>query len=212
MDDPVLEVPTVISLLTQSPPSLQQKTIEKFFTPSASFAHPFCRVWSFRGSRWALIKIYQWYKIMSPRIELQVHSVAYDEKNLKLYVNLSQIFSIWVVPFHVAPVNLTTVLTLTTDPGNDDKHLTNGEQKLYYISHQEDLYQTSEFIKFLLPHVGHLFVLIFHVFATFFCILGVAALWPLMWLEEKRYVPGQLLKGGNIASNMAKKIPEIKDA
>lgn len=72
----VAEVPTVISLLTQSPPSLQEKTIERFFVPSAAFVHPLCRIGSFKGSRWVILKIYQWYKILSPRIELEVHSVG----------------------------------------------------------------------------------------------------------------------------------------
>ena len=72
----VADIPTVIQLLTQSPPSLQQKAIERFFTPSAEFVHPFCRVWGYNGSRWAVIKIFQWYKIMSPRIEHQIHSIG----------------------------------------------------------------------------------------------------------------------------------------
>lgn len=66
----------VIQLLTQAPPSLQEKTIDRYFTPSASFIHPFCKVLSYNGSRWAVKKIYQWYKIMSPRIEQKVHSVG----------------------------------------------------------------------------------------------------------------------------------------
>ena len=129
------EIPTVIQLLTQSIPSLQETTLERYFTQNASFVHPFCRVPSFEGSRWWVLKIFQWYKVMSPRIEMEIHSIgvylifcslrvappsvnsdlAFDEKNLKLYVHMSQIFSIWVVPFHVAPVTLTTVLDLTTD-------------------------------------------------------------------------------------------------
>lgn len=214
------EIPTVIRLLTQSPPSLQQKTIDRFFTPSAAFTHPFCRIWSFEGSRYVIWKIFQWYKIMSPRIEVEIHSVgwylienlldiktkaltgsAYDEDHLRLYVCLSQIFSIWLVPFHVAPVTLTTVLDLTTDPGDG----------LYYITKQEDLYQTSEFIKFLIPHFGHFLVLAFHTLATIFCVLGTVLLSPVIWLEEKGYIPGRAVKGGNVACNMERKIPEIRD-
>lgn len=66
----------MIRLLTQSPPSLQQATIEKFFTPSASFTHPFCSTRSFDGSRWLIVMIYRFYKIMSPRIDLEVKSVG----------------------------------------------------------------------------------------------------------------------------------------
>ncbi|KAL4926401.1 uncharacterized protein BDV17DRAFT_269771 [Aspergillus undulatus] len=186
MEDPAAEISTVIHLLTQSPPSLQEETIERFFTPNAEFAHPFCRVWGYNGSRWAVKKIYQWYKIMSPHIDLEVRSVAYDEQNLKLYVSMFQIFSIWVVPFHTAPVSLTTVLTLTTDPGEETKGSIEVDgKKRYYIQKQEDLYQTSEFIKFVVPYGGELLVLMWHAFATLFSIVGVFALWPVMVAEER---------------------------
>lgn len=72
----VTEIPTVIRLLTQSPPSLQKKAINRFFTRNAAFVHPFCRVPSYEGSRWLVTKIFQWYKIMSPGTEIEVHSVG----------------------------------------------------------------------------------------------------------------------------------------
>ncbi|KAJ5918049.1 hypothetical protein N7454_010424 [Penicillium verhagenii] len=204
MEHPVEEIGQVIRLLTQSPPSLQQKCLERFFTQDASFYHPFCIVPSFEGSRWYVLKIFQWYKIMSPRIELEVHSIAFDEKNLKLFIQMSQVFSIWIVPFHVAPVTLTTVLDLTTESSESNQN-----KSLYYIKKQEDLYQTSEFIKFLLPHVGHWIVTAWHLFATFFCIVGVYALWPMLWLEENGYLPARIAQG-NIASSFDREIAEIK--
>lgn len=72
----VSEIPHVIHLLTQSKPSVQRSTIEYYFTANASFQHPFCRTGSFEGSRWLLWCIYRWYKIMSPRIEMNVDSVG----------------------------------------------------------------------------------------------------------------------------------------
>ncbi|KAH8435139.1 uncharacterized protein LDX57_012768 [Aspergillus melleus] len=208
MENPVAEIPTVIRLLTQAPPSLQEKTINRYFTSSAAFVHPFCQVWSYNDSRWAIKKVYQWYKVMSPRIELEVHSVAYDEANLKLYVQMSQIFTIWIVPFHVAPVTLTTVLDLTTDSG--DRNLTNGDKTLYYIQKQEDLYQPTQFVKFLFPHFGHWFVRLFHFFATLFCVWGAWLFWPFIWLEENGYIPNYMLKGGNLVSDIHQKADEIK--
>ncbi len=76
MEDPVHEIPSIIHALTQSPPSLQRQTIETYFTPTASLTHPFCRTGSFDGSRWLIWCIYRWYKILSPKIELQVESVG----------------------------------------------------------------------------------------------------------------------------------------
>ncbi|KAL3447196.1 hypothetical protein BJX65DRAFT_277563 [Aspergillus insuetus] len=186
MEDPVAEVPRVIRLLTQTPPSLQEETINQFFTSSAEFVHPFCRTWSYNGSRWAVIKIYQWYKIMSPHIDLDVRSVAYDKENLRLYVTIFQIFSIWLIPFHSAPVTLTTVLDLTTDPGDGRAAAAQGKKR-YYIKKQEDFYQPSEFIKFVMPIGGHFLVMMWHAFASLFSIAGVFLLWPIMWAEDRGY-------------------------
>ncbi|KAJ5884657.1 hypothetical protein N7495_009167 [Penicillium taxi] len=209
----VNEIPVVIRLLTQSTPSLQDKALDRFFTRNAEFIHPFCRVPSFEGSRWYIMKIFQWYKIMSPRIELEIHSVAFDENNLKLYVDMSQVFSIWLVPFHVAPVSLTTVLNLTTDPSHSDaSHSdapTNGDNTLYYITKQQDLYQTSEFVKFLLPHVGHWLVLGWQLIASLFCLFGVTLFWPILWLEENNYLPA-FISRGNLACDIGNSVPEIK--
>lgn len=116
-----------------------------------------------------------------------------DENNLKLYVTLHQTFAIWLIPFHVSPVTLTTVLNLTTDPG-DGRNLIDGGKPRYWISKQEDLYQVSEFVKFVAPHIGHLLVFAFHLFATLFCILGTVVLAPILWLEDEGYIP--LRRGG----------------
>ncbi|PYH88885.1 hypothetical protein BO71DRAFT_364582, partial [Aspergillus ellipticus CBS 707.79] len=184
MEDPVHEIPTIIHHLTQSPPQDQERTIAKYFTPSAAFVHPFCRVWSYPGSRWLVEKIYQWYKIMSPRIELEVHSVAFDKPSLKLYATLTQTFSIFLIPLHIARVHLTTILDLTTDP-EDGRTPTHGPGKRYYIKRQEDCYQPSEFVKFVLPWGGQWVVLAWQALATVFCVVGVLVFWPVVWAEER---------------------------
>lgn len=113
------------------------------------------------------------------------------------------------MPFHVSPVTLTTVLDLTTDSTHSDAP-TNGDHTRYYITKQEDLYQTSEFIKFVVPHVGNWIVVAWHLIATLFCVLGVSLLWPMLWLEEKRYLPTRLAQGGNLAYDIHNKLPEIQ--
>ncbi|KAL9614005.1 MAG: hypothetical protein Q9167_001485 [Letrouitia subvulpina] len=208
MVPPVQEIPRVIHLLTQSPPSLQRATLEKYFTPSASFTHPFCRTGSFEGSRWLIWCIYRWYKIMSPRIELKVDGVAFDEKNLALYVSLHQTFRIFLVPFFAAHVYLTTVLKLVRLPPpppppqasytesmgpyvapNDgihrDQPLKSEEKRLYYIRSQNDLYQVNELFKFFSPLgiVSGLLVL-WQLVSTGLCVLGAAVFWPVSWVEE----------------------------
>ncbi|PVH97282.1 hypothetical protein DM02DRAFT_473173, partial [Periconia macrospinosa] len=170
----VKEISGVVHLLTQSPPSVQRETIEAYFTPDATFTHPFCRTGKWDNSRFLIQVIYRWYKIMSPRIEMNVNSIAFDEPNSTLYVNFSQVFSIWLLPFHRSPVNCTTVIHLRRNRA-DGK---------YYIDSQNDLYQVDEFIKFVLPP-GWMLVWAWQFWSTLFCLLGAVALTPITWLEER---------------------------
>ncbi|KAI9815202.1 MAG: hypothetical protein M1832_005537 [Thelocarpon impressellum] len=177
MEDPVREIPGVIRSLTTTPPDVQQRTLETYFTPDASFTHPFCRTGSNANSRYLIGMIYRWYKIMSPRIDLSVDSVAYDEQKLRLYVGVSQVFRLWVVPFYAAPVSLVTVLDLRQDKPSGR----------YRIAAQNDLYQTDEFVKFILPGgVGVLLVVVWQFVAT--AVSAVCALIfsePMSWAEER---------------------------
>lgn len=190
MDDPATEIPHIIHLLTQTPPKTQRATIEKYFTPSASFTHPFCRTGSFDGSRWLIWCIYRWYKILSPRIEIAVESVSYDAKNFICYVGIHQLFRIWAVPFWGgADVRLVTVLQLVREEGvvdGVDSGAGGEEGRKYRIQSQNDLYQVNEFVKFVsvfgLLSVG---VYAWQLFATLLCVLGAGIGWPISWVEEK---------------------------
>ncbi|EME86122.1 uncharacterized protein MYCFIDRAFT_101688, partial [Pseudocercospora fijiensis CIRAD86] len=164
MDDPVKDITPIIHRLTQGSPQQQEDTINYYFAENASFTHPFCRTGSFEGSRYLIHKIFQWYKIMSPQIDLTVNSVAFDEQHFVLYVNISQVFSIWFVPFHRSPVTLTTQLQLVRRPA---------EPRKYYIQSQNDLYQVDQFVKFFAPwDIGTTIVILWHFWATFFCVIG----------------------------------------
>ncbi|KAJ4991442.1 hypothetical protein SVAN01_03089 [Stagonosporopsis vannaccii] len=173
MENPVKEIADVIHLLTQSPPSTQRQTIEQYFTPNASFSHPFCRTGKWPNSRLLVQIIYRWYKIMSPNIDITVQSIAFDEPNLIIYVSIFQIFRIWLIPFYYAPVYLTSVIKLHHDE-NDDK---------YYIASQDDLYAIDQWIRFIAPG-GWLLVYLWQFWASFFCFIGTVALHPITILEE----------------------------
>lgn len=207
MENPVAEIPEIIHLLCQSPPHLQAMTLQRYFTPSASFAHPFCRTGSyditeyFEGgrlervlnstgmggvvkevgnSRGLIGGIYRWYKILSPKIELEVDSVAYDEKAFTLYVSIHQKFRIPYIPFFSAPVSLVTVLKLVprSFKGSDKK-------QSYLIASQNDLYQVNEFFKFFsLFRVLYYGLMVFQFVATAVCVIGQAVLRPVVWWEE----------------------------
>lgn len=73
MDDPIQEIPQIILNLTTGSPSIQQSTLLTYFTPTANFKHPFCAV---HNNRQAILRIFQWYKIMSPRIKIDIQSIG----------------------------------------------------------------------------------------------------------------------------------------
>ncbi|KAL2141896.1 hypothetical protein VTI28DRAFT_1829 [Corynascus sepedonium] len=123
MEKPAQEIKQVIQTLTQGTPDDQRNTIYRYFAPGAVFEHPFCRVPSFKNlhvpgvgdfdSRALIAAIYRWYKILSPKIEYEIESCVHDEHANLLYLTIFQIFSIWFIPFHRAPVRLVSVLHLT---------------------------------------------------------------------------------------------------
>ena len=76
MDDPVHDCRQIIHTLTQGSPKEQENCVNTYCTPDFAFIHPFCRSGSYEGSRLVYLAILRWYKIMSPRIELTIHSVG----------------------------------------------------------------------------------------------------------------------------------------
>lgn len=61
-----------------------------------------------------------------------------------------------------------------------------GNGKRYWIQSQNDLYQTSEWIKFLVPWgIGWRLVVLWQFFATFMCVVGAIALFPFTLLLER---------------------------
>jgi len=76
MENPTEDITQVVHTLCQGTPDQQTKAINTYFTPNASFTHPFCRTGSFDGSRNLIHAIYKWYKLLSPKIELNVNSIG----------------------------------------------------------------------------------------------------------------------------------------
>ncbi|KAK3688501.1 hypothetical protein B0T22DRAFT_440039 [Podospora appendiculata] len=122
MEHPVKDIRGVVRALCQGTPEEQQEAVAKYFVPSAEFVHPFCRVPPFEGvrvplvgevnSRMLVLAIFKWYKILSPKIELEIESTVFDQRASLLYLTIAQTFSIWFLPFHKAPVRLVSVLHL----------------------------------------------------------------------------------------------------
>ncbi|KAG8167984.1 hypothetical protein KVR01_003673 [Diaporthe batatas] len=194
MENPEQEIRQVVRSLCQGTPDEQRRTIDRYFTPDAEFVHPFCIAPRFSegdlrlpglrrlSSRDALRGIFQWYRMLSPKIVIDIDTALHDKDRDKMYLDMRQVFSIWFAPRYHARVRLVTVLDLVPcDLGahrngepqviGDKEKADGGEkgspttavvragggggrqrQKVWRISRQEDLYQVNEFLKFTGPY------------------------------------------------------------
>jgi hypothetical protein len=102
--------------------------------------------------------------------------VAFDKERNILYAGVKQRFRIWfLVPLgYTADVELVTKLRLVFEAGEGK----------YYIEEQEDLYQTTEWLKFAWFGIWRL-AWVMHLLAMVVCIImaGVGA--PVSYVEER---------------------------
>ncbi|RMD42746.1 hypothetical protein DV735_g2366, partial [Chaetothyriales sp. CBS 134920] len=193
------EIAGVIKTLCTTPPHTQHAALAKYFTKNAKFTHPICRVDSFANSRWFIGEIYLWYKVMSPKIEINSYSVAYDKENLVLYVYSQQRFRLGILP--AIKAKLLTILWLTQNLDDDYNALADGVAPpnssnsngnsitggggKYYIKSQEDVYHPTEAIRYFSPlGLGTTLVTVLQIIATIFCVIGATLGFPIISLEE----------------------------
>ncbi|KAF8323345.1 hypothetical protein DL93DRAFT_2071025 [Clavulina sp. PMI_390] len=144
MDNVQQEIVQAVELITSaSTPEVQLAAINKFFAPDAGFNHPLCTVPRGPGSRNQVTGIYQWYREMSPTIDLKVESFAWDEANSVVFLNIVQKFQIWFSPFKSSPAHLVVRLTLARDPST---------QK-YHIVQQDDYYHPEDIAALMIPRL-----------------------------------------------------------
>ncbi|KAJ7301838.1 hypothetical protein B0H14DRAFT_2668025 [Mycena olivaceomarginata] len=140
MQNPVSEIGAVVSLLTAAAaPEIQKSAFLKYITPDAGFRHPICNVTPGPGSRERVLGIFQWYRIMSPHIDITVNSAVHNPSNNTLLLDVVQEFHIRLSPFKPAPSRLLVRLTLREENG------------LQYIAFQEDFYHPDDFISLVIP-------------------------------------------------------------
>ncbi len=71
----------------------------------------------------------------------------------------------------------------------------------YYITYQNDLYQTSEWIEFVLPwSIGYTLLVLAQFWATAMCVLGAIVGWLVTWAEERLH-PAEASPIGLIENN-----------
>ncbi|KAF7329229.1 hypothetical protein MKEN_00183600 [Mycena kentingensis (nom. inval.)] len=142
MQNPVADIGGVVSLLSAAAaPDIQTAAFRKYLTPDAGLKNPLCSVAPGQGSRDKVLSVYEWYRILSPRIDIEVKSVVYDEPNHILLLDVAQTLHLRGSPFAPAPARLLVRFTLRDDA-------TDG---LHYIALQEDFYHPDDFTALLFP-------------------------------------------------------------
>lgn len=116
------------------------------------------------------------------------NDIEYNAETQTLFLQIHQVFHLFFVPFFAPTVNLTAILYLTPSQGPSPSSDAAGSSESrrrtrYLIKHQEDLYQSTEVVKFFWPG-GTQIIGFGRLFATLLCIVGAIALAPITWMEE----------------------------
>ncbi|PSR81899.1 hypothetical protein BD289DRAFT_454598 [Coniella lustricola] len=140
MQNPDQEARQIVRSLCQGTAAEQRRTLDRFFTPDFAFVHPFCAVPPFAerrvgfgggddrrwgvgvSSRDVVRCVFQWYRMLSPKIEIEVDSVLHDQARNKLFLDIRQTFSVWFIPAYHAHVRLVTILDLVPAYDDNQKH------------------------------------------------------------------------------------------
>jgi len=143
MEHPAEEIEQVILTCTSAiNPEVQKAAIEKYYAPDAEFHHPMCSVSSSATSRQRILGIYQWYRVMSPQLKVEVKGVTYNSSTNEVFAEVVQVFHIRWSPFRAAPSRLMVHLTL--GPSVEDPNS-------QVIKIHEDFYHPEDFAALIIP-------------------------------------------------------------
>ncbi|CCL98884.1 uncharacterized protein FIBRA_00891 [Fibroporia radiculosa] len=185
MEDPAHELEAVVLTLTTAVNAeIQKAAILRYFAPDASFRHPCCTVPpsstpsshptsptyppfsrllapfstpAAADSRETILSIYQWYRVLSPRLIVHVKNVCWDPAREEAWVEVVQAFHIWTSPLPAAEARLFTHLQLRRMPSpppaqeGDSDALSSDPRPLFVIASQEDFYHPEDLMALLVP-------------------------------------------------------------
>ena len=77
MQNPVVQIPTILTTLTTSPsPAVLQQTFQTYFLPTTGFRHPLCKIDPGPGSRERVAGLYRWYQMVSEGVGFKTLSIG----------------------------------------------------------------------------------------------------------------------------------------
>ncbi|GLB42679.1 hypothetical protein LshimejAT787_1201280 [Lyophyllum shimeji] len=140
MQNPFNDIRDVMKRLTTAKsPDIQKETIDKNFAEDVALRSPFFNIPSGPLSREDVLGVYQWYRVLSPKNQMEITNLVFDQRNSTLYLEISHIFHIRFSPFKSAPSRSIARLKLRK------------EGKVYVIVAQEEFYHPDDLMNLLAP-------------------------------------------------------------
>jgi hypothetical protein len=89
MENPALDISHVITrLLSPSTPTSQILTIQKYFTSTASFAHPLCYIESSADSRARIIRLFAFLHLVAPTCTAKIRRQSFNDAKGRMSVEM----------------------------------------------------------------------------------------------------------------------------
>ncbi|KAF2659313.1 hypothetical protein K491DRAFT_712831 [Lophiostoma macrostomum CBS 122681] len=89
MDNPALDIAHVIVRLLDPPtPASQIRTIQKYFSADASFAHPLCYIESTPDSRDRIIRVYNFLHLVAPTCAAKIRRQSFHDTKGKMSLEI----------------------------------------------------------------------------------------------------------------------------
>jgi len=182
MEDPLREIGGVVRAFTVAESAdAQRAALRKYATHDMEFQHPSCAIAKSPRSRDLILGVYQWYRVMSPELSVQVENVVFDEPTLTIFLDVIQTFHIRISPFKPIPSYLFVKIHLTK------------RHDLYYISSQENFIHPPDVVALLLPPLVPLFRLLLLVSALACNLFASIAAFLGFWSTKPHFHSGSHL-------------------
>jgi len=160
MQNPREEIVDVVKSATAANKvSEQRNTILHYFAPDAGLQHPLCTVERGEGSREQILGLFQWFRDLSPKLDLTIERFTYDPDQQVIYLNIVQTVHVWCSPFSGKPSRL--LVRLDLERSQEDGKL--------YIAQQTDYFQPEDVMQMTIPFLSAPTAFAKRITATVFC-------------------------------------------
>jgi len=160
MENPYDEIIEVVKTTTAAAKVAEQKNaILQYFAPDAGLQHPLCTVERAEGSREQILGLFQWFRDLSPKLDMTVEGFTYDSQQEVIYMTIVQTLHVWCSPFAGRPSKVLVRLDLERSR----------EDGKYYIAQQTDYFQPEDVLQMTIPFLTSPTAFAKRTAATVFC-------------------------------------------